>query len=224
MKPQLTEAQIEKRIKTNKKIIKYSGIAALVIFGIPLIFSLFIDTDKINNDTAKATIDKAQKQLDSIIALIKTDQTIKTTKVEYRKDSVLEIQIPPKDEIVYAIAFDNLYKIMDIGIVSEIEVYQNKSLISSFGNKTQLKLEQFQNTFVSSFDGSCKPVIAYIKQNMNNPKSFELDKTFITPLVNGNFNVKTIFRGTNAFGGIVTNSCYSEVAPDGQIIASKIEQ
>lgn len=219
MKHQLTETELEQRKKTNTKILKYLGIGAVLIFGLPLIISLFIDEDKITKDIDKAAGEKAKMQLDSIINLIKTDQTIKTTKVEYRIDSVLEIHIPPKDDKVYAMAFDNLYKIMDIGNVSEIEVFQKGTLISTVGHKTQLKLDEFKSKFVSSYDGSCKPLNDYIKQQMNDPSSFEHDRTFITPLLNGNYQVKTIFRGKNAFGGVVLNSVFAEITPSGQILS-----
>jgi len=112
---------------------------------------------------------------------------------------------------------------MDIGIVTEIEVYKNEKYESSFGYRTQAKFDKFKADFVSSWDGSCTPVVRYIKNEMNDPESFEHDKTFVTPLLNGNFEVKTIFRGKNAFGGKVKSSCFSEVTSTGAIVSFKME-
>lgn len=221
MKSNLSEEQLANRVKTNKKIFKIMGGIFLAILLLGLIPTFFVDNDKIMADINKKSSEQAQKKLDSVISLIKTDQTIKTTKVEYTKDSILTIHIPAKDEMVYAMAFDNLYDILKIGNVNEIEVYQKNVLISSFGHNTQAKFDEFKNNYTSSFDGSCKPLNNYIKQQMNDPSSFEHDKTFITPLLNGNYQVKTIFRGKNAFGGIVLNSVYAEISPKGEILSVK---
>jgi hypothetical protein len=67
-------------------------------------------------------------------------------------------------------------------------------------------------------------VVNYIKEGMNDPKSFEHDKTFVTPLMNGNFEVKTVFRGKNAFGGVVLNSCFAEVTPTGNVVSFKMDE
>jgi hypothetical protein len=112
---------------------------------------------------------------------------------------------------------------MDIGNIAEIEVYKKDILESSFGYRTQAKLENFKKEFISSYDGSCQPVVNRIKEDMNNPNSFEHVRTFVTPLLNGNFEIKTVFKGKNALGGIVSVSSYAEVSSSGSVLRFKLE-
>ena len=113
---------------------------------------------------------------------------------------------------------------MDLGNISEIEVYKKDMKESSFGYRTQAKVDNFKKEFVSSYNGSCRPVIDYIKEGMNDQSSFEHVRTFVTPILNGNFEIKTVFRGKNAFGGVVLNTSYAEVSPSGNIVSFKMEE
>lgn len=213
-----------------KKILKW---ALIIISGfIVLIVALTVfsvkkygpELEKQNLEKQKILAKKQQLKLDSVINKIKTDKDIRVIKVDYTSDSTLKIYLSPEKSEITAAGFDNLYQIMDIGNISEIEVYKKDVIESSFGYKTQAKLDNFKKEFVSSYDGSCRPVIKYIKEGMNDPNSFEHIRTFVTPMLNGNFEIKTVFRGKNAFGGVVSNSAYSEVTPTGNIVSNKLEE
>ena len=81
--------------------------------------------------------------------------------------------------------------------------------------KEAAKAEAIKKQF-SAWDGSHYNLERYIKNSMHNPDSYEhvetkyIDKdTYIV--------VITKFRGTNAFGAVVTNSMAAEVGLDGSV-------
>lgn len=69
----------------------------------------------------------------------------------------------------------------------------------------------------SPWDGSHKTLEKLIKQNMNDPDSYEHVKTVYWD--KGNYLiVSTTFRGKNAFGGKVLNTIKANISLDGQIL------
>ena len=213
-----------------KKIVKW---ALIIISGflVIIIALTFFSVKKYGPEIDKQSLIKQkilektqQLKLDSIISQIKTDKDIRVIKVDYTTDSTLKIYLSPEKSEITAAGFDNLYQFMDLGNISEIEVYKKDIKESSFGHRSQAKIDNFKKEFVSSYDGSCRHVINYLKEVMNDPSSFEHVRTFLTPLSNGNFEIKTIFRGKNRLGGVVSNSAYSVVTPTGNIVSNKLEE
>lgn len=88
-------------------------------------------------------------------------------------------------------------------------------LFFSIGKRS--KKFQFRKNFISRGDGSCIPVENYIKANLNDPLNYEHQRTSVTSLPNGNFNVITVFREKNEAGATLLNNAIAEVTPDGQI-------
>lgn len=70
----------------------------------------------------------------------------------------------------------------------------------------------------SSWDGSHQNLERAIKNGMNNPKSYEHVETRFLDTGKA-IIVTTRFRGTNAFGGIVSNSVVAEVDEQGNILS-----
>lgn len=68
----------------------------------------------------------------------------------------------------------------------------------------------------SSWDGAHYNLTKIIKASMNNPKSFEHVETVYWDMKDY-LVVKESFRGTNAFGGIVTNTVMAKVSLDGEV-------
>jgi uncharacterized lipoprotein YehR (DUF1307 family) len=64
--------------------------------------------------------------------------------------------------------------------------------------------ENFEHTCLSAWDGSCRAVVNFVKDNMNNPSSFEHVETRY--FIRQDYAIVVMkYRGTNAFGGIVTD-------------------
>jgi len=66
-------------------------------------------------------------------------------------------------------------------------------------------------------DGYHVGLVNYIKNTMHNPNSFEHVKTLYVDK-GDHLIVKMIFRGTNAFGGVVTNSVVAKTDLNGNVI------
>lgn len=80
----------------------------------------------------------------------------------------------------------------------------------------QLRKERIAAHF-SDWDGSHRASVALIKKSMNNPNSFKHVETVYWD--RGDYLVvKTTFRGTNAFGGVVTNWVKTKCDLNGDVL------
>lgn len=96
------------------------------------------------------------------------------------------------------------------------QLTREKEAIAREQNTRALQ-ESAKNQF-SAWDGSHREVESAIKAGMRNPASYEHVKTWYH--VDGNvIMVHTTYRGTNAFGGVVTNSAKAVVSPEGKVLA-----
>jgi hypothetical protein len=76
--------------------------------------------------------------------------------------------------------------------------------------------ERIEKSF-SSWDGSHYGLTKTIKESMNDPKSYEHDKTVYAD--KGDYLiVETSFRGKNGFGGVVRNKCRAKCDLDGNVL------
>ena len=70
----------------------------------------------------------------------------------------------------------------------------------------------------STWDGSHRNVVEAIKRSMKDPNSYQNTETRYRD--NGSsLTVRTTFRGTNSFGGVVPNTVIAEVDDDGNVIS-----
>ncbi len=80
----------------------------------------------------------------------------------------------------------------------------------------ELRKEKIKESF-SAWDGSHYGLTRAIKNSMNDPKSYEHAETIF--IDKGDYlKVKTVFRGKNAFGGVVKNWVWAKVDLDGNVI------
>ena len=80
----------------------------------------------------------------------------------------------------------------------------------------QIRTERLQGGF-DTWDGSHKGLTELIKKSMNDPNSYEHVKT--TYQDHGDYLiVTTVFRGKNAFGGVVPNTVTAKTDIDGNVI------
>lgn len=77
--------------------------------------------------------------------------------------------------------------------------------------------------FVTRYDNdSYKPLVDYVKQNMNDPKSFEHVRTSYDTSRKDTVKVMMEFRGKNAFGALVINTCSATAVIDtGELLEVK---
>lgn len=79
------------------------------------------------------------------------------------------------------------------------------------------KKADFEDNCLSAWDGSCIELVKYVKNNMNNPKSFEHVSTTYATLKD--YAVVTMtYRGTNGFGATVTEQIRAKVSYDCEVL------
>ncbi|MBS1776217.1 MAG: hypothetical protein JSS64_08040 [Bacteroidetes bacterium] len=79
------------------------------------------------------------------------------------------------------------------------------------------KKKDFEKNCFSSWDGSNRELVKYVKANMNDKKSFEHEETTYTML--DDYAVVIMkFRGKNSFGNMVLNSVKAKVSYDCQVL------
>nr|WP_067289824.1 stage II sporulation protein M [Marinobacterium profundum] len=97
---------------------------------------------------------------------------------------------------------------------------------SAFQEPPQLTAEQAHvqriEQHFSKWDGSHEGLTPIIKASMHNPESYEHVKT---TYVDGGetLQVTTAFRGTNAFGAVVTQSAYAVVDLNGNVLSHSLQ-
>jgi hypothetical protein len=79
-----------------------------------------------------------------------------------------------------------------------------------------IRTEQIESEF-SVFSGAHIGLESYIKQNMNDPDSYEHVETRYSD-EGSHLSVRTVFRGNNALGGTVRNTVIATVALDGSVM------
>jgi len=87
--------------------------------------------------------------------------------------------------------------------------------------KTAKRKKDIERQF-SGWDGSHHAVVEETKNRMSNPDSFEHIETRYKETETG-ISVVMRFRGSNAFGGVVTNIAFAEVNENGRVISLTIE-
>lgn len=93
------------------------------------------------------------------------------------------------------------------------------STLTQAQNDSAARQETLTKAF-SQWDGSQENLVKYVKDNMNDPESFEHVKTNYWD--NGKSDtiiIKMTYRGKNAFGGVVTESVRAVAKISGELIS-----
>jgi hypothetical protein len=192
----------------NKEQIILDATSALQAEGYQ---SVITQTSKylISNDIDLNTIVASAKvELEKVRKTEKTDQLLaelkKTPNSEYEKNRELYQQLvslhPDKE------SYKNKVKVYS----EKFEEEKKKKLVA------EAREEQLKKQF-SAWDGSHRNLERVILEGMNDPDSYEHDKTVYWD--NGDhLIVQTTFRGKNVFGGVVRNTVKAKVSLGGQIL------
>ena len=149
------------------------------------------------------------------------------------KNKLIEIQKKEKAQKI----LDELNTIPSSNLGKNIQLYNEllslypdnskyKAKLSSYSKKLAEKKEKeriaadrkkrFEKQF-STWDGSHINFTKFIKQSMNDPKSYKHVETVYWD--RGNYLiVQTTFRGKNSFGGVVKESVKAKVSLDGDVL------
>lgn len=80
----------------------------------------------------------------------------------------------------------------------------------------EVRKEAMKKLF-SQWDGSLPALVAVVERSMHNPKSFEHVETAFWDM-GEHLVVRMTYRGTNTFGGVVTNWVKAKVTLQGEVI------
>ncbi|WP_371380852.1 hypothetical protein [Sporomusa aerivorans] len=132
------------------------------------------------------------------ILLLMTDEEIGATKNKTNTKSYLSNQ------------YLNKYVLEQIANMDVPKVKEEAKKKFEQERKNALK-EKFEKQHLSAWDGSNRALEKYIKNNMNDPKSYEhVETRYSIDYDQGIATVVTKFRGKNGFGGVVANACIAK--------------
>lgn len=175
-------------------------IAALIVYTIIITQQLTVEqkaqAEKERIEYRQANKDKITKKL---VAELKTIPTSEFSKNKDRYEQLLELY-PTNKKYQSKIAFYSKK-------IADAEALVNKKLA---------RIKRIRSQF-SGYDGSHSHLEKYVKSTMHNPDSYEHVKTVYWD--KGDYLiVQTIIRGTNAFGGTVSQTVKVKVSLEGQLL------
>lgn len=85
-------------------------------------------------------------------------------------------------------------------------------------------VEQFDKKQFNEISGVYKPVRNYLKKNLNDPSSLEIDKTWNLGMnKDSSFAIKTTYRAKNEYNALVMYAIYCNVDMDGNVTDVKVD-
>lgn len=200
--------QIIKSVQESYESQKYENVIQnykkYTVANDPVLNDILSKSEAIIAQKEKADLDAKKKQeIAEQTAVILSDLTkVPSHEFQINKDLYQKLLELNPDTKKYQDKVDFYSKKIDAQLAKNKAAEQRKKLIKS----------QF-----SSWDGSHIQLTKMIKETMNDPDSYKHDKTVYWDK-GDHIIVKTIFRGRNAFGGIVKNSVRAKFDLNGQII------
>lgn len=90
--------------------------------------------------------------------------------------------------------------------------------------KPKTYVELFDEKNFSEFSGYYKPVRNYLKKNLNDPSSLEIDKTWNLGMnKDSTFAIKTTFRANNEYNALILQAIYCDIDFEGNLSNIRIE-
>jgi len=187
----------------------------------------------LETDSGKVAIYRPQLNLDhgdtlaTLFYLAKEERLgfFSTYKVLYAFDSLSSIRgvfecfgdtCLPLSQSVELVELANLEYLDEQKVSNEAMKQQLKAKAER--NREQEKLKKhFEETCLSSWDGSCPDLVKQVKKGLHDPNSFEHVETKYA--VSGDhFQVIMTFRATNGFGAKVLTKCSASISADCEVI------
>lgn len=215
----LTPEELNQRQNTNKKILKFGCLPITVILVLIFMISIFSSDDE-TEKKQEVTFDPVEYN-DPLNIGLDSLKRYEGNKVpfenwsEWGSPETLE----GTDNVYWAIYLDKA----NISMVSIKET--DKIVFASFEKNSAIKYldklkkdrKKLVESQLSSLDGSHPGLTKLIKENMNDPDSYEHVETRYRDEGESIFIV-TKFRGKNAFGGKVLNTISARVDFNGNVI------
>lgn len=204
----------------------------LIIIGVSLAISVF---SNIGEDSEPADTTAAQEEVEPQIAInreeiwndYKTGNMKSPEEYGLKSDeewmAIIDEETEKEDqeiliryaELLETVGKDEAYKTIEKEF--HIDNLDLDVVLAGEEDRLREQRQELVEAAFSAWDGSHKGLATFIKENMNNPKSYDHVKT--TYRDDGDYiTVQTVFRGTNAFNAIVSNTVTAKCSVDGQVL------
>ncbi|PXX88759.1 hypothetical protein DIT71_17275 [Marinobacter vulgaris] len=163
-------------------------------------------------------MDSNEERIANIKKRAETERTIKDRQEKRNKSASDKFFILKFSSVFVALLFTG-YLVIDSGVFDDSHNTARKDrteTISFRGTSGEDRKEKIRSQF-SSWDGSHLNLERFVKKRMHNPDSYEHVETTYGDRGN-HLVVRTVFRGTNALGAVVTNSITAKVSHNAQIL------
>ena len=197
------------------KTVKYCFIGLICLVGLTVVFALFSDTDKpqVKRSVGQPKKADVEVQVQSLSDLRKQqDALIAKRQKIWDQQEALVVNDKQTDEKKY-------------NALAEVETQLSKTIVGLSKKIVKAKNQQRVNAQAqvkkqfSGWDGSHRGLVAMIKKNMHDPKSFEHVETRFWILNNGAIlRVQMTYRGNNAFGNPIIETVKADFDMDGNFI------
>jgi len=211
MTSKLTPEQLESRMNTNKKILKFGCLPIFIICFIVFLIPSSSD-DKVENKKVN---------IDSLLVDIRKDSLYDVTDVYYnKKDSSLNVAIKyDKNDLVSASGFYKNHKLDSLPIIEGLYIYKKGTkLIDAEKSKSidyvsinvGKRIEKFEKS------GYEYQIQSYLEKNVNDPTDLEIiNKWVLGENSDGTFSVKVTFRAKNPFGALMMHTLNCDMDMEG---------
>ncbi|HVM86790.1 MAG TPA: hypothetical protein VMT76_01290 [Puia sp.] len=164
-----------------------------------------------------------------LLAKIKSDSLYQVEKVMFRDSAVL-IAVNNPDKSGTEIYFDKKYKLNGYDNINMVYIFQYDSLkplqsvsleeaIMAKGKKMGRFQEQWENRFIDTTDGSCRPLKKFIQLSIKNPLSFKNELTTYQPESIYKMHVLCKYIYTDSSGAKIINNISALVDTSGNVSA-----
>ena len=211
-----------------------------IIITVAFVIFLFLlpnvnDKKKDNSNPSKNEVAEKSINMDSIINKIKQDDAFEIKDVYYNtKDSSFNIAFTNKDNVIkdnsYSTKyFENTYKLDSIDKIEGIYLFEYMKGKSFTKNEYKNSLtytsqrlarftDKFDKKFFSEYRNTYKPIYEYLEENLNDPSSLEITKTWNLGMSKDSlFSIKTSFRAKNGFGALIIQTINCDIDTNGKI-------
>tara|TARA_R110000823_G_scaffold309594_1_gene433945 strand:+ start:10798 stop:11442 length:645 start_codon:yes stop_codon:yes gene_type:complete len=207
-------------MKTIKIIVIVLACLVFVLFVLPFItfLSIGIFGDKTPADKMKSDFIFKESRLKNILKENKDSISVKNA-----LDSLTVLMTSvEKDSLLpeHFAAYDSFDSIIENRAAYEESKTWFRDMVAreNAAAEKQAKMDAIISSVFSAWDGSCRNLERSIKNNMNDPDSYEhIETRYSYDPDEGYFDVITKFRGRNGFGGMVVNAVKAKVLFDGTV-------
>jgi hypothetical protein len=203
-----------------------------ILIGFVVLMAIAVNSSDIPSKLATSVA--KPKTYDSLIGAIMKCEDYKVKEAVVKEDTLFVAVTNPTSEIKngsanYFLANYALQDSKDIAVSVIYKYDASKSIAKGTYTKPAGMMiadwkrkeiqERWAKEYISSWDGSCRPLEVYLKERMNDADSYEnVDTRYLyKPELNAMWVVNR-FRGKNAFGGKVLNEVEAIISLNGTVI------